>query len=181
MQVVDEDDVLCHSEQEVGADECRSRQYMTPSSCPSRVLTMKMDAINDAGKSPPAVVGKNIAFSIIIQHDYWIDVPFHSIEIVAFFSLHIHFMKNNTIAVNCTTDKPREAMELEVIVTNNSGNKTKKGILMIENSRYSLNDLTFTDMIAGEEYMYSVKIVRSTNKHCSIWIGTFTYQGQCYY
>ena len=45
--------------------------------------------------------------------------PFHfSLEIVAVFFLHIHFIKNNTIAVNCTTDKLHETMKLEVIVTN---------------------------------------------------------------
>ena len=47
---------------------------------------------------------------------------YHSIplylEIVAVFFLYIHFIKNNTIAVNCNTDKLRETMQLEVIVTN---------------------------------------------------------------
>ena len=87
-------------------------------------------------------------------------------------------MKNNTIVVNCTTDKPHEMMELEVIVTDNSGDKSK-GNLMVKNSSHSLNDLAFTNMIDGDEYKYSAKIVGSTNKHCSVWNGTFTYQGSC--
>ena len=79
--------------------------------------------------------------------------------------------------MNCTSDKPHETMKLEVIVTDNSGNRTKKGILRAENSQNSLNDLKFTDMIDGEEYTYIAKIVGSTNKNCSNWTGTFTYQG----
>ena len=79
--------------------------------------------------------------------------------------------------MNCTSDKPHETMKLEVTVTDNSGNRTKKGILQTENSQNSLNDLKFTDMIDGEEYTYIAKIVGSTNKHCRIWSGTFTYQG----
>ena len=39
VQISDEGNVLC-SEQEIGANECRSRQYMTLRSCPSRVLTI---------------------------------------------------------------------------------------------------------------------------------------------
>ena len=64
VQICDEGNVLC-SEQEIGANECRSRQYMTLRSCPSRVLTMKMNATNDAGESPPVVAGKNVALALL--------------------------------------------------------------------------------------------------------------------
>ena len=59
VQILDESGVLCHREQKVGADECRRKKYMTLRSCLSnRMLKMEINAINDAGKSQPAVVGK---------------------------------------------------------------------------------------------------------------------------
>ena len=68
VQVLGEDGKLCHNEQDlvVGANECGRRQYMTPRLCPSRVLTMKMNAINYAGESLPAVAGENMLVLLLV-------------------------------------------------------------------------------------------------------------------